>query len=87
MKERATPVLLVRARDEIERLQRALGECSGALESVGHPIEWQKRIDAAVAAERERTLEEVLRGLRSEMNSTQLRAIIASVEALMTPNV
>ena len=39
--------------DELERLQRELGECSGALELVGHPIEWQARIGAAVAAERE----------------------------------
>ena len=42
------------ARDIICRLQKKLGECSGALELVGHPIEWQARIDAAVAAERER---------------------------------
>lgn len=33
-------------------------------------------------AAREATLEEVLRGLRSENDSTQLRAILASVEAL-----
>jgi hypothetical protein len=42
------------AADVLERLQRELGECSGALNLVGHPIKWQARIDAAVAAERER---------------------------------
>jgi HAMP domain-containing protein len=42
------------AADEIDRLRSELGECSGALEAVGHPIEWQRRIDEAVAAERER---------------------------------
>lgn len=46
----------------------------------------QDELDAAVAAERERTIEEVLRGLRSENDSTQLRAIITSIEALR-PNV
>lgn len=27
----------------IMELEKALGECAGALESVGHPIEWQQR--------------------------------------------
>ena len=38
----------------IMELERELGECSGALASVGHPIEWRARIDAAVVYERER---------------------------------
>ena len=45
---------------EIRRLQQHLGECSGALELAGHPIAWQARIDAAVAAERERCAARVL---------------------------
>jgi hypothetical protein len=42
--------------------------------------------EAGAAAERERTLREVLTGLRSEDDSVQLRAIIASVEALLPTN-
>ena len=40
-------------------LRRSLGECSGALECARHPIEWQRKIDEAVAAERERCIEAV----------------------------
>ena len=39
-------------------------------------------VDALIAAVRAETLENVLRGLRSEDDSTQLRAIIAEVEAM-----
>lgn len=51
-------------------------------------MSWDFRGFAAAAArmgaavEREATLNKVLAGLRSEDDSTQLRAIIASVEAL-----
>jgi len=38
--------------------------------------------EAALATAQDKALEEVLRGLRSEDDSVQLRAIIASVEAL-----
>ena len=41
-------------RERFMELERDLAECSGALERARHPIEWQRKIDEAVAAERER---------------------------------
>ncbi len=45
----------------IMELERRLGECEGALQTAGHPIEWQAKIDAAVASERERLRNEFLK--------------------------
>ena len=42
----------------------------------------EQRVAEAAARERETVLNEVLRGLRSERDTDQLRAIIAEVEAI-----
>lgn len=52
---------------EIGVLHKELGECVGALECTGHPIEWQQKIDAQ-AAEIER-LREALDQLLDDMGT------------------
>jgi hypothetical protein len=50
------------AADEITLLRRLLGEYAEALQCAGQPIEWQRKIEAAVADECERCADLVQRG-------------------------
>jgi hypothetical protein len=59
--------------DDIDGLDDAMDRLSAAIE---------QHVAEAVARERVTVLDEVLRGLRSERDTNQLRAIIAEVEAI-----